>query len=74
MKGDWKKTVSEYRASGMSQAEFSRLRGISKSSLAYQVRRSERAKYPDGAVVEVKLKGGRVVSEVIKDSAVRVER
>jgi hypothetical protein len=42
MKGDWKKTVSEYRASGMSQAEFSRLRGISKSSLAYQVRRSER--------------------------------
>ena len=42
MKGDWKKTVSEYRASGLSQGEFSRLRGISKSSLAYQVRRSER--------------------------------
>ena len=42
MKRDWKKTVSEYRASGMSQAEFSRLWGISKSSLAYQVRRSER--------------------------------
>jgi hypothetical protein len=27
MKGDWKKMVSEYRASGLSQGEFSRLRG-----------------------------------------------
>ncbi len=78
MKGDWKKTVSKYRASGLSQAEFSRVQDISKSSLGYLLRRSK----SDSSLtcidpeerIELELSGGTVlrVSERHLGSILRV--
>ncbi len=60
---DWERLVAEYRESGMSQAEFSRLRGVSAKSLYYQLQKGHRrsagfARVETRELIELELRGG----------------
>jgi len=65
MKRDWKRVVAEYRASGVSQAEFCRSRGINLSSLTYQLKRAESissfVRIDAGERIELELPGGVIL-------------
>lgn len=67
-KTDWKKTISEQKASGLSVARFCRERGLTDSAFGYWQRKLEGAesagefvRLDNGEVVPVELPGGRTI-------------
>jgi len=65
-RADWERLVAEYRESGMSQAEFSKLRGVNAKSLYYQLQKGRRrsvgfARVETREPIELELRGGVVL-------------
>jgi len=71
MKKDWKKIVSEYYGSGLSQREFARSRGLNVGSLAYHLKRtggeSAFVRVRGEERIELELPGGIVLRVTERD-------
>ena len=54
--------------------ESGRSAGIANENRAHFRFKQAGGKYPDGSIVEIKLRGGEVISETIKESSARVQK